>query len=75
MSLIVLHLSVMKEQTAVFFDSTKIAVWIFTRRLPRDLLETQDVLTFLEKYLVALILYLEFLINDLCSEVGTATAT
>lgn len=53
----------------------KIGVQIFSRRRPDDQIETQDVLALLEKYPLALLLFLEFLIHDLNSEVGTAAAT
>ncbi|XP_026196254.1 transforming growth factor-beta receptor-associated protein 1 isoform X2 [Anabas testudineus] len=43
-------------------------VQIFTKRPPDGQLETQDVLALLEKYPQALLLYLEFLIQDLNSE-------
>ncbi|XP_035466840.1 transforming growth factor-beta receptor-associated protein 1 isoform X1 [Scophthalmus maximus] len=46
----------------------EIGVQIFTMRRPDDRLETQDVLVPLEKYPLAVILYLEFLIHDLSSE-------
>ncbi|XP_040917219.1 transforming growth factor-beta receptor-associated protein 1 [Toxotes jaculatrix] len=48
--------------------SQEIGVQIFTKRPPDDRLETQDVLVLLEKYSLALVLYLEFLIHDLSSE-------
>uniref|UniRef100_A0A672HNN3 Transforming growth factor-beta receptor-associated protein 1-like n=1 Tax=Salarias fasciatus TaxID=181472 RepID=A0A672HNN3_SALFA len=44
-------------------------VQIFTRRPPDDLFDANDVLTLLHKYPLALLLYLEFLINDLNNEV------
>lgn len=53
----------------------QVGVQIFSGRPPGDLIETQDVLAVLEKYPRALLLYLEFLIHDLNSEVGTAAAT
>ncbi|XP_071758329.2 transforming growth factor-beta receptor-associated protein 1 [Centroberyx gerrardi] len=48
----------------------EIGVQIFTKRPPDDRVtfETEDVLAFLEKYPLALLLYLEFLIHDLNSE-------
>ena len=56
-------------------SSKKIGVQIFCRRRVDDQIETQDVLALLEKYPLALVLYLEFIIHDLNSEVGTAAAT
>uniref|UniRef100_A0A8P4K207 Si:ch211-266g18.9 n=1 Tax=Dicentrarchus labrax TaxID=13489 RepID=A0A8P4K207_DICLA len=49
-------------------DAIKIGVQIFSRRPPDDQIEPQDVLALLEKYPLALILYLELLIYDLNSE-------
>nr|XP_020469617.1 transforming growth factor-beta receptor-associated protein 1-like isoform X1 [Monopterus albus] len=46
----------------------KVGVEIFIKCPPDDRVETQDVLAFLEKYPLALLMYLEFLINDLNSE-------
>ena len=69
------QLLVIKSPTTVFLYLKKVGVQIFIKRPPDDQLETQDVLIFLEKYPLALVLYLEFLIHDLSSEVGTATAT
>ncbi|XP_042356083.1 transforming growth factor-beta receptor-associated protein 1 [Plectropomus leopardus] len=46
----------------------EIGVQIFNKRPPADRFETQDALAFLEKYPLALLLYLEFLIHDLQSE-------
>ncbi|XP_069392114.1 transforming growth factor-beta receptor-associated protein 1 isoform X2 [Paralichthys olivaceus] len=46
----------------------EIGVQIFTKRQPDDRLETQEVFILLEKYPLALVLYLEFLIHDLSSE-------
>ncbi|XP_062252481.1 transforming growth factor-beta receptor-associated protein 1 [Platichthys flesus] len=43
-------------------------VQIFTNRPPDDRLETQDVFVLLEKYPLASVLYLEFLIHDLSCE-------
>ncbi|XP_074548267.1 transforming growth factor-beta receptor-associated protein 1 [Halichoeres trimaculatus] len=43
-------------------------VQIFSRRPPDAPLETEDILAFLEKYPLALLLYLEFLIHELGSE-------
>uniref|UniRef100_A0A3P8T7D0 Si:ch211-266g18.9 n=1 Tax=Amphiprion percula TaxID=161767 RepID=A0A3P8T7D0_AMPPE len=65
-----------KDTVWAFADWTlqrnqEIGVQIFTKRPPDDQFETQNVLTFLEKYPLALLLYLEFLIHDLNSEVGT----
>uniref|UniRef100_A0A3Q3H2I4 Si:ch211-266g18.9 n=1 Tax=Labrus bergylta TaxID=56723 RepID=A0A3Q3H2I4_9LABR len=50
----------------------EIGVQIFIGRPPDAPLETQDVLAFLEKYPLAMLLYLEFLIHEMKSEVGTA---
>ncbi|XP_035529185.1 transforming growth factor-beta receptor-associated protein 1 [Morone saxatilis] len=72
---IVWTLSQLQDRDAVW----KFAVWtlqknqeigvqIFSRRPPDDQIEPQDVLALLEKYPLALILYLEFLIYDLNSE-------
>lgn len=44
---------------------------IFTGRRPEDQVESGDVLALLEKYPLAMLLYLEFLIHKLKSEVGT----
>ncbi|XP_056250471.1 transforming growth factor-beta receptor-associated protein 1 [Seriola aureovittata] len=72
---IVWTLSQLEDRDAVwtFADWTlqrnqEIGVQIFTKRPPDDRLETQDVLVCLEKYPLALVLYLEFLIQDLSSE-------
>ncbi|KAK5857607.1 hypothetical protein PBY51_010842 [Eleginops maclovinus] len=46
----------------------EIGVQIFNKRPPDDRYETHDVLALLEKYPLALLLYLEFLIYDLNSE-------
>lgn len=64
-----------KSPTTIFLYLKKIGVQIFSNRPPDDRLETQDVLVFLEKFPLALVLYLEFLIYDLSSEVGIAAAT
>lgn len=48
----------------------KIGVHIFTGRRPEDQVESGDVLALLEKYPLAMLLYLEFLIHNLKSEVG-----
>lgn len=45
---------------------------IFTGRRPEDQMESGDVLALLEKYPLAMLLYLEFLTHDLKSEVGAA---
>ncbi|XP_071354087.1 transforming growth factor-beta receptor-associated protein 1 [Trachinotus anak] len=72
---IVWTLSQMEDRDTVwtFADWTlkrnqEIGVQIFTKRPTDDRLETQDVLVLLEKYPLALVLYLEFLIQDLSSE-------
>ncbi|XP_018519088.1 transforming growth factor-beta receptor-associated protein 1 [Lates calcarifer] len=72
---IVRTLSQLKDRDTVwkFADWTlqrnqEIGVQIFSNRPPDDRLETQDVLVFLEKFPLALVLYLEFLIYDLSSE-------
>lgn len=65
----------MKWPITAFLCLTKVGVQIFSRRPPDDRIETQDVLALLETYPLALLLYLEFLIHDLNSEVGTAAAT
>lgn len=52
----------------------KTGVQIFIKRPPDGQFETQDVLTFLETFPLALIFYLEYLIHDLNNEVGTPTA-
>ena len=70
-----LYLLVINRAITVSLCLKKIGVQIFSRRPPDDRMETQDVLTLLEKYPLALLLYLEFLIHDLNSEVGTAAAT
>nr|XP_043902901.1 transforming growth factor-beta receptor-associated protein 1-like [Solea senegalensis] len=62
-----------KETVWKFADWTlqrnqEIGVQLFTKRPREDRLETQDVLVLLEKHLLALVLYLEFLIHDLTSE-------
>lgn len=59
---------------ARFFLFLKIGVQIFTKCSPddQDTFRTDDVLSFLEKYPLGLLLYLEFLIHDLKSEVGAA---
>ncbi|XP_034531559.1 transforming growth factor-beta receptor-associated protein 1 [Notolabrus celidotus] len=49
-------------------NNQEIGVHIFSRRPPDAPLETQDTLSFLEKYPLALLLYLEFLIHELKSE-------
>ncbi|XP_026161773.1 transforming growth factor-beta receptor-associated protein 1 isoform X1 [Mastacembelus armatus] len=46
----------------------EIGVEIFTKRPSDDQLKTEDVLGFLEKYPLAVLLYLEFLIHDLNSQ-------
>lgn len=48
----------------------KTGVQIFSSRHPEDQMQTQEVLALLEKYPLALLLYLEFLIYDIKSEVG-----
>ncbi|XP_039993526.1 transforming growth factor-beta receptor-associated protein 1 [Xiphias gladius] len=72
---IVWTLSQLKDRDTVwkFADWTlqrhqEVGVQIFTKRPPDDRLETQAVLVHLEKYPLALVLYLEFLIHDLSSE-------
>ncbi|KAM7376048.1 hypothetical protein PAMP_005797 [Pampus punctatissimus] len=72
---IVWTLSKMKDRDVVwtFADWTlhrnqEIGVQIFTKRPPDDHFMTQDVIDFLEKYPLALLLYLEFLVYDLNSE-------
>ncbi|XP_070777160.1 transforming growth factor-beta receptor-associated protein 1 [Enoplosus armatus] len=72
---IVRTLSQLQDRDAVwkFADWTlqknqETGVQIFNKRPPDDQFETQDVLAFLEKYPLALLLYLEFLIHDLNSE-------
>uniref|UniRef100_A0A665WRN6 Si:ch211-266g18.9 n=1 Tax=Echeneis naucrates TaxID=173247 RepID=A0A665WRN6_ECHNA len=72
---IVLTLSQLKDRHTLwtFADWTlqrnqETGVQIFTERLPNDRQETEEVLVFLEKHPVALVLYLEFLIQDLSSE-------
>ncbi|KAI3367597.1 hypothetical protein L3Q82_026440 [Scortum barcoo] len=74
---IVLTLSQLHDRDAVwkFADWTlkrnqEIGVQIFSKRPPDDQFETQDVLVLLEKYPLALLLYLEFLIHGLDSEEG-----
>ncbi|XP_051812996.1 transforming growth factor-beta receptor-associated protein 1 isoform X1 [Acanthochromis polyacanthus] len=62
-----------KDTVWAFADWTlqrnqEIGVQIFTKRPPDDQFETQNILTFLEKYPLALLSYLEFLIHDLNSE-------
>lgn len=59
----------------MFLYLRKTGVQIFTSRQPDDRVETQDVLALLEKYPLASLLYLEFLIHDLNSEVGMAAVT
>ncbi|CAJ1073344.1 transforming growth factor-beta receptor-associated protein 1 [Xyrichtys novacula] len=49
-------------------NNQKRGVQIFIRRPPDAPLETQRVLVFLEKYPLALLLYLEFLVHELKSE-------
>ncbi|KAF7661850.1 hypothetical protein LDENG_00251630 [Lucifuga dentata] len=75
---IVWTLSQLKDKDAVwtFADWTlqrnqEVGVQIFTKRPPDDpaMFVTQDILALLEKYPLALLLYLEFLIHDLNSEV------
>jgi len=61
--------------TVFIYLFQKIGVQIFNKRAPDDRLETQDVLALVERYPSALLLYLEFLIHDLNSEVGKAAAT
>lgn len=63
---------IIKLPITVFLYLKKIGVQIFTKRPPDDHFVTQDVLDLLEKYPLALLLYLEFLIHELNSEVGTA---
>ncbi|XP_029900747.1 transforming growth factor-beta receptor-associated protein 1 [Myripristis murdjan] len=74
---IVRTLSQLEDRDAVwtFADWTlqrnqEIGVQIFTKRSPddQDTFRTDDVLSFLEKYPLGLLLYLEFLIHDLKSE-------
>ncbi|KAK9534333.1 hypothetical protein VZT92_009403 [Zoarces viviparus] len=72
---IVWTLSQLQDRDAVwtFADWTlqrnqEIGVQIFNKRQPDDRFETQDVLALMEKYPLALLLYLEFLIHDLNSE-------
>ncbi|KAM9842920.1 transforming growth factor-beta receptor-associated protein 1 [Aulostomus maculatus] len=72
---IVWTLSQLKDKDAVwtFADwilhrNQEIGVQIFTKRPPGDHFGTQDVLGLLDKHPLALLLYLEFLINDLKSE-------
>lgn len=62
----------MSQLTILFLWKKKTGVQIFSRRHPDDQIETQDALAFLEKYPLALLLYLEFLTHELNSEVGTA---
>lgn len=62
----------MKNNNFLYLKKT--GMQIFNKRPPDDRFDTQDVLALLEKYPVALLLYLEFLIHDLNSEVGTAAA-
>nr|XP_046269664.1 transforming growth factor-beta receptor-associated protein 1 isoform X2 [Scatophagus argus] len=62
-----------REAVLTFADWTltrnqEIGVQIFIERPAEDCIETQDILDFLEKYPLALLLYLEFLIHDLNSE-------
>ena len=64
-----------EELLTVFLYLRKKGVQIFTSRQPDDQVETRDVLALLEKYPLASLLYLEFLIHDLNSEVGTAAVT
>ncbi|XP_031166128.1 transforming growth factor-beta receptor-associated protein 1 isoform X2 [Sander lucioperca] len=72
---IVWTLSQLQDRDAVwtFADWTlqrnqEIGVQIFNKRPPDDQFEAQNVLALLEKYPLALILYLEFLIHDLNSK-------
>ncbi|XP_060919008.1 transforming growth factor-beta receptor-associated protein 1 isoform X3 [Labrus mixtus] len=72
---IVWTLSQLQDSDAVwkFADWTlhkkqEIGVQIFIGRPPDAPLETQDVLAFLEKYPLAMLLYLEFLIHEMKSE-------
>ncbi|XP_036981008.1 transforming growth factor-beta receptor-associated protein 1 [Acanthopagrus latus] len=72
---IVWTLSQLRDKDAVwkFADWTlqrnqEKGVQIFTSRQPDDQVETRDVLALLEKYPLASLLYLEFLIHDLNSE-------
>ncbi|XP_068436932.1 transforming growth factor-beta receptor-associated protein 1 [Clinocottus analis] len=72
---IVWTLSQLQDRDAVctFADWTlqrnqEIGVQIFNKRPADDRFETQDALALMEKYPLALLLYLEFLINDLNSE-------
>ena len=65
----------MKCLITAFLYLKKIGVQIFIKRPPDDRFETQDVLALLEKYPLAMLLYLEFLIYDLNSEVCTAAAS
>ncbi|XP_034380991.1 transforming growth factor-beta receptor-associated protein 1 [Cyclopterus lumpus] len=72
---IVWTLSQLQDRDAVwtFADWTlqrnqEIGMQIFNKRAPDDRFETQDVLALMEKYPLALLLYLEFLIHDLNSE-------
>ncbi|XP_054470053.1 transforming growth factor-beta receptor-associated protein 1 [Anoplopoma fimbria] len=72
---IVWALSQLQDKDAVwkFADWTlqknqEIGVQIFNKRPPDDRFDTQDVLALMEKYPLALVLYLEFLIHDLNSE-------
>ncbi|XP_076604143.1 transforming growth factor-beta receptor-associated protein 1 [Chaetodon auriga] len=71
---IVCTLSHLRDRDAVweFADWTlqrnqEVGVEIFSRRPPDDPIETQDVLALLEKYPLAMLLYLEFLIHGLNS--------
>ena len=64
-----------EELLTVFRNLRKTGVQIFTSRQPDDRMETQDVLAHMEKYPLASLLYLEFLIHDLNSEVGMAVVT
>ena len=64
--------SITKLPIIVFLYLKKIGVQIFTKRPPDDHFVMQDVIDLLEKYPLALLLYLEFLIHDMNSEVGTA---
>lgn len=65
---------IIKLPITVVLYLNKMGVQIFTKRPPDDHFVTQDVLDLLEKHPLALLLYLEFLIHDVNSEVCTATS-
>lgn len=69
------QLLLIKCPVTVVLSFKKIGVQIFNKRPPDVQFETQDVLALMEKYPLAMLHHLEFLIHDLNSEVGTAAAT